>query len=239
MEASSNSGSPDANVPRPGSVPLADGLRWFGLALALTVISLLLLARWDLALSLSLAPERGAAFGSFVQDWGRKPASLLVIGGAAVLATKSLRAAYPLAVRGSAVLVVQLLLQGLLTNLLKLLSGRPRPVDLGPTGEGFRHFFAVSPGVGDFSFPSGHVAVAMVLAPCALLLWREGRTRAGLAVVGATLVWAGAVAYGRVLHGAHFLTDVVFSVGLGVALAPLCLSLGDYLVRRLSSTSRQ
>ncbi|MBI5543116.1 MAG: phosphatase PAP2 family protein [Deltaproteobacteria bacterium] len=104
-----------------------------------------------------------------------------------------------------------------------LLFGRPRLARCRPTGEGFRDFFEVSPGVGDFSFPSGHVAVAMALAPWAWLLWREGRTRAALVVGGATLGWAGAVAYGRVLYGAHFLTDVVFSVGLGVALAPLSL----------------
>ncbi len=35
-----------------------------------------------------------------------------------------------------------------------------------------------------------------------------------------TLTWASAVAFGRVQYGAHFPTDVVFSIGFGLALAP-------------------
>jgi membrane-associated phospholipid phosphatase len=77
----------------------------------------------------------------------------------------------------------------------------------------------------------------MVLAPCALLLFRAGRPGAAAAVAGATAAWAGLVAYGRVLSGAHFPTDVLASVGLGLALAPLSLALGDRLVARLSPTA--
>lgn len=209
-------------------------LRWLGLALAVTVLALLSVSPWDLAISLSLADRAGAAFGPFIQHWGQKPASLFAVCAAAALTTKSLRAAYPLAVRGSAALLMQLVLQSvLLTNLLKLISGRPRPADLGPAGEGFRHFYVWNPCIGDYSFPSGHVASAMFLAPCVLLLWREGKIRSALGVAFATLGWAGAVAYGRILYGAHFSTDVLFSIGLGAALAPLSLNLGDRLMRRI------
>lgn len=60
----------------------------------------------------------------------------------------------------------------------------------------------------------------------------------------ASCAWAGTVAFGRVAYGAHFPTDVAFSIGLGIALAPLSLRIGDDVVRRLvawrqrSSTAR-
>jgi len=221
---------------RPSGTSVARDLACFGLTLGLTLLVLGVVAPWDLSLSLSLEPARGDAFGAFVQHWGRKPASLLVVAAAFALTTKSYRAVHPLVARCSAAVLSQVLLHpALLTNLLKLLSGRPRPVALGPAGEGFVHFFSMSPGFGDFSFPSGHVAVAMLLAPCALLLWREGRLRESVAVAVATAVWSGAVAYGRVRFGAHFPTDVLFSIGIGVALAPVSLRLGELLLARLAA----
>ena len=62
----------------------------------------------------------------------------------------------------------------------------------------------------------------MILAPCVVLLGIQ-RQALGLALV--TLGWAGAVAFGRVSYGAHFPTDVLFSIGIGVALAPLSLTI--------------
>ncbi len=217
--------------------PQRSELLWSAASLALTCLALAALAPWDLALSRRVA-DASAPLGGFVQEWGRLPARFLAIGVAALLAVPAWRRSNPLLVRASAALAAQLFLHaGLLTNLLKLLGGRTRPVHLGPADQGFAPFYALDPGWGDYSFPSGHVAVAMVLAPCALLLFRAGRPGAAAAVAGATAAWAGLVAYGRVLSGAHFPTDVLASVGLGLALAPLSLALGDRLVARLSPTA--
>jgi undecaprenyl-diphosphatase len=131
-------------------------------------------------------------------------------------------------------MAVHLLLQpALLTNGLKLLTGRPRPVHLGALGEGFVPFHVLHPGLGDFSFPSGHVAVTMILAPVVLVLFREGRrSLAGLVALSAC-AWTGTVAFGRVAFGAHFPTDVLASLGLGLALAPLSALLGARFARWL------
>lgn len=211
-----------------------------GATLVATMVALLAIAPWDLEVSRALGGVFGATFGAFIQDWGRKPASVLVVGAAFALTSRAVRVSRPLLARASAALLAQVVLHSaLLTNLVKLVVGRPRPVHLGPAGEGFAAFTALAPGFGDFSFPSGHVAVAMILAPCALLLWREGRRRASAAVATTTLAWAGVVALGRVSHGAHFPTDVAASIGLGVALAPLSVRLGDRILWSLATRGRR
>ncbi|MGC4117803.1 MAG: phosphatase PAP2 family protein [Myxococcales bacterium] len=217
--------------------PRCSDLFWLASSLALTGLALAAVAPWDLSLSRRLA-DPSAPFGAFVQDWGRLPARGFAFGVAALLAVPAWRRSSPLLVRASAALGAQFFLHaGLLTNLLKLLGGRTRPAHLGGAGEGFSPFYALAPGLGDFSFPSGHVAVSMVLAPCVLLFFRAGSPGAAAGLAGATAVWAGLVAYGRVLSGAHFPTDVLASVGLGIVLAPVSLALGDRLVARLSRTA--
>ena len=220
--------------------PLAADLCWIGVATAVTLLGLFCLSAHDLGISLSLVGERESFFGRLIQEWGRLPARLLVVGSALVLAFRALRLKYSLLCRLAAALVVQFVLQpAVFTNLLKLLAGRPRPVNIGLDGAGFAPFYVFSPGFGDFSFPSGHVAVAMILMPCVVLLWRARERWAALGVALFTAVWAGAVACGRVVSGAHFPTDVVLSIGVGVAFAPVSLRLGSALSRRLTRPERQ
>ena len=181
-----------------------------GGGLLITLALLCLAAPYDLEVSLALSHGRDSFFGWLVQDWGKKPVVLFFLAGGGLLATKSWRLKYPVASGSAAGFVVQYFLHsGLITNIVKLLVGRPRPVDCGVDGAGFVPFHRFAPGFGDFSFPSGHVAIAMSLAPCVVVLWRAGQRAPALAVAGLTLLWAGAVAYGRVLSGAHCPTDVL------------------------------
>lgn len=206
-------------------------VRWLAGATLVTAAVLVALSHWDLAISLALVDFRDGSYGYFIQKWGTKPASLLIVCAAFLLTNGTTRAAHPLAARASAALAAQLLLQSaLLSNGLKLLSGRPRPVHLGPGAEGFVPFHQFHPGFGDFSFPSGHVAITMVLAPAVFLLWREGRRLPAFTVSLLLCGWTGAVAFGRVAYGAHFPTDAAFSICLGVAIAPLSLRFGDRLL---------
>jgi len=205
---------------------------WMLVGVASTLLVLLAISPWDLEIALALADSRGTSFGELIQRCGRKPATVLILVSAFLLAFPSQRMARPRLARAAAALCAHMLLQpALLTNTLKLFVGRTRPVRLGPAGEGFTPFFIVSPGLGDFSFPSGHVAVAMIVAPCVLLLWRDGHRAGALGLALFEAAWAMTVAWGRIVHGAHFVTDVVFSMGLGVALAPLSVHLGDRALR--------
>ena len=72
---------------------------------------------------------------------------------------------------------------------------------------------------GTFSFPSGHVAAAIVLSGClAVLLLPMVRNRVLRVLVWAFPVVVGvSVAFGRVYRGMHFLTDVLVGAALGVA----------------------
>ncbi len=207
--------------------------------LILTFLVMLALNASDLAISLSFKSSWGGAFGEFIQNRGRKPATPLILGAGAALAFPSIREKYALLSRAGAALAAQTLIHpAILTNFIKFVWGRPRPVHLGASGEGFVNFYSISPGFGDFSFPSGHVAVAMILSPCALLLWRQNKRAASVLIWAATIVWAGTVAYGRVAYGAHFPTDAAFSIGLGVALAPVSVRLGDWALNKFGGKNK-
>ena len=136
---------------------------------------------------------------------GRKPDSSLRIWRPLALAIVILAVIHPL----------------IITQGFKFLWGRVRFRDLGVDFKGFTPFYVpAGPGAG-LSFPSGHVAMALVLTPLVFFL---NRLR-GLAL-GGVLLYGLVVAFGRIQAGAHYLTDCIFPIGLSFLL-------GAVLVRRL------
>lgn len=110
---------------------------------------------------------------------------------------------------------------GLLTTTIKHLADRVRP-ELNPIAATFGP-----------SFPSGHSSWSAAFCATAVLLLGRGRstrTRALLTGVGAAL--AVAVASSRVLLNAHWLTDVIGGLALGLAWFSLCaLAFGGRVLR--------
>jgi membrane-associated phospholipid phosphatase len=197
--------------------------------LTFTALALLALMQWDLPLALSLSESW---LGPFIQDWGRTPATALIIGAGYVVASTPRQ---PLPTRiASATLTHLVLHAALITNGLKLLVGRPRPNALTADAANFQAWHTLNPSLGDLSFPSGHVAITLILVPAILILWRTHR-RLALALSACTALWALISAYGRMVHHAHFLTDVTASIGLGLAIAPLSVHLSDRLVGHLGA----
>ena len=172
------------------------------------------------------APE--SRFGALVFDYGTLPALALYAIAAAWLTVPALRSRSRLASRAAAAVLVQGLVHTMFAmNALKLLWGRERFAALA-AGEGvFSPLWAIHPGADGTSFPSGHVATALVLLPVALLLAREGSPRAGAALAAWSAVYASAIGLGRMLLGAHFASDVVFAAGTAVLMAPASVAIGD------------
>lgn len=221
------------------SGPPVRELGWALLVVSIGLLGLAALDPWDLAISSRLS-DPNDPIGPIVQIWGGRPSWLAIGLAGVVLLSRRLRTVHPLAARASSALIAQALIHpGLITNAIKLLSGRPRPVHVHGISYEFRNFYEFVPGMGDFSFPSGHVAFSMLLAPVALLLWRHGSRPWASVVALGTCLWVGFIAWGRVIYLAHFPTDVAFSMVLGVATAPLALWIGDrfcrYLERRGSA----
>ena len=125
-------------------------------------------------------------------------------------------------------LLVYLLGPGLLVNgILKNYWDRPRPLDVVDFG-GSQPFVQLHAptfaGAEGRSFPSGHASVAFYLATPWFLL-RSTNRRAARAWLGAGLAYGCLMGLTRMVQGAHFLTDIVWSWGLlhllGLLLTPL------------------
>jgi membrane-associated phospholipid phosphatase len=206
-------------------------LKWIIFWCAITAVTLVVFSYYDLETALAHLSTQRFWFGDFVQAWGRKPMTAILVVAAFVLGNKSIRCRTNLLTRMSASICVHVLLHSaVFVNITKLIIGRPRPLNLSPTGEDFVAFFDCNPGLGDFSFPSGHTAIAMSLAPLIYLFYTKKDWRNFTITTLTTILWTGIVAYGRVVYCAHYLTDTVFSIGSSVIFAPISLAIGDFLI---------
>lgn len=118
----------------------------------------------------------------------------------------------------------------IIVQLLKTLWGRVRFRNLDPQFSNFTPWFIPQGITGSRSFPSGHAAMGWMLLPVAMLFpltaYRFRLDAAGSAALGAgtraaslaiwavVIVWGVFVAASRVVVGAHYLSDVLFSTGV-------------------------
>ncbi len=203
------------------------------LTFAVWAAALFLASPYDLELSQAIAdPKNG--FGRFIWLWGTTPSGVLYVAALAVLMVPRLRRNTSDLVQVAAVtLLVMALLHSLfITTSIKLLWGRQRFVELGGDWSRFTLFYQPGKPLAGESFPSGHVATAFVCSPLVFLLAREGRKAAAALLCLLVIAWGVTVAYGRILNGAHYLTDTIFSAGLSFLLAPFIVDLGRWTWNR-------
>lgn len=105
---------------------------------------------------------------------------------------------------------------GLIVNeLLKEHWGRPRPLQV-IDFDGKQQFLRVwNKGVAGegASFPSGHAAIGFYLCAPFFFFWADGKRRWALMVLVLGMSYGLLMGIGRIIQGAHFASDVLWSAG--------------------------
>jgi len=96
---------------------------------------------------------------------------------------------------------------------IKSIWGRVRFRDLSSSQNEFTPWYLPRGFNGNHSFPSGHTAMGWMVL-CSILFIKDKTTRWIIGII--SIIWGITVATGRVIIGAHYLSDVVFSTGIGL-----------------------
>jgi membrane-associated phospholipid phosphatase len=116
----------------------------------------------------------------------------------------------------SAVITILTVINPLLfIQITKIFWGRVRFRDL---SSGFIEYtpWVIPQGItGNYSFPSGHTAMAWMLLPIIILL-RKKQLKNPIRIIGTILIigWGIFVGLSRIVIGAHYASDVLFSTGI-------------------------
>jgi membrane-associated phospholipid phosphatase len=103
----------------------------------------------------------------------------------------------------------------LFVQIIKTLWGRVRFRDLDALQANFTPWYLPQGITGHRSFPSGHAAMGWLLLPLLLLALDRGR-RVQVATGALVVAWGVLVAASRVVVGAHYASDVLFSSAVGI-----------------------
>jgi membrane-associated PAP2 superfamily phosphatase len=198
---------------------VVDLLVIFGAAAALTLVAML----FDL--DRRIAPrilQPGAGLGEMAES--ASVASFVAAGlGLLLLAVPALRRRWPLAARAAGVFAATLLIAVLaIIGAMKTEINRPRPDQTRELGGdyGFRQPFDSEPDCDCKAFPSNAAGFGFVLASPYFVLRRRWPGLA-VALLVAGLAWGGLIGYGRMVAGRHWLTDIVWSAAVVLAVASL------------------
>jgi membrane-associated phospholipid phosphatase len=102
-----------------------------------------------------------------------------------------------------------------LTHILKYFSGRVRFRDLAEGFSNFTPWYLFNGPNGNSSFPSGHTVLAWLLLPL-IFAFINGNKTVRVGVMSALVAWGGYVSVFRVIVGAHYASDVLFSTGFTI-----------------------
>jgi len=191
--------------------------------------TLFLCAPYDLQISMAVV-DRTSVFGELVSFWGEWPAWAVIILSLATLIAGRWGSARqqerfgPWAPLAGTIIILALLSPTLITQCLKFFWGRVRYMHLAADLSDYTPFYVPAGVEAGESFPSGHVAMAFISVAIPFFLTAQRRSRwvKALCWVLALLYGCG-VAWGRVIHGKHFLTDTLFAAGSTALLAPVIL----------------
>lgn len=108
-------------------------------------------------------------------------------------------------------------LPGIITQIIKSSFGRTRFKNLLSDHSDFTPWYKINGLTGERSFPSGHVSMAIMVFPLMVLINASNmRDTPKIILSSILIIWSVLVAYGRMVVGAHYLTDVLFSIFVGI-----------------------
>jgi len=113
------------------------------------------------------------------------------------------------------VVLTSILGAGLIVNgILKPYWGRPRPNQIRELGGQYQYRNALSPGIPGKgkSFPSGHATMGFIFVSL-IYFHRKSRVVAWIGGIGG-MVYGTLISITRVVQGAHFVTDCIWSLGI-------------------------
>lgn len=120
----------------------------------------------------------------------------------------------------------------LFVQLVKIFWGRVRFRDLAIGYSNYSPWFIPQGITGNNSFPSGHTAMSFMFLPLLIAVeTREWKNPVKILTIILVLGWAFFVALSRIVIGAHYASDVLFSAGVA-AIATLLLYRRFYLKRK-------
>ncbi|MBN1197034.1 MAG: phosphatase PAP2 family protein [Candidatus Aminicenantes bacterium] len=203
---------------------------WISLAGIAAVLIILTLPFWFFELDIafqSMFFRRGWFLENnpvvrFLYRWGTLPGLLLACAASLSLLWSRLKVRNQIWRRAAAALLLTFFLgPGLLINgISKKYTGRPRPREIAEFGGNweYRHVFEFGvPGRGH-SFPAGHPSTGFLLFSLYYSFRYRNRRRARAWLL-AGCVYGGIMGMGRIVQGAHFLSDVIWSGGMTLAAA--------------------
>ena len=185
------------------------------------------IARWDVQLNRWLHEHSSTALTRFFEvltTAGGLTFLLVVAGVTSIVLAR--RHAY-----SEAVLVLAAFAGGQLINgAMKLAFERPRPE--------FRDAHLT---LHTFSFPSGHamVSTAVYGAVALVMLRRVRKPAARIAVIAGAVVLVGLIGFSRIYLGAHYVSDVLAGISLGLAWLALCVLAVTVRERRRRAGTQQ
>jgi membrane-associated phospholipid phosphatase len=198
----------------------------WGLGFCLWACALAAASPYDLSLSIAIADPH-LPFARLVGTFGEWPAWIVVFLALMILIArpKPDSRLYPLKTAGLGLIIQALLHPLLITQSIKFFWGRVRFVSLLPDYSNYTPFYLPAGPLTSESLPSGHVAMAFVVTPLVFYFARTTGTKTALPVTLVVLVYGLLVAYGRILAGAHYLTDCIFSMGSSFLVAAVVMRL--------------
>lgn len=119
-----------------------------------------------------------------------------------------------------------------LVQLIKFLWGRVRFRDLSPSFVEYTPWFLPQGFTGNQSFPSGHTAMGWMFLPL-LITVKDRKNTDAIKILFYLLIlgWGLFVGLSRIIVGAHYASDVLFSTGFA-AVSTLLLYRKDYLNKK-------